>query len=228
MKHRALGVLASGRGSNLEAILAAHARGELPIPVRVVISDNADARALDLARAAGVPAIHLPPGPFRTRLSPEAEGELVGILRAHGVDLVALAGFMRVLHATFLDAFPEAVLNIHPSLLPAFPGLRAQAQALEWGARWAGCTVHFVTAGVDAGPIVLQAVVPVEADDTADSLAARILVEEHRLYPQAIALVARGGYRIEGRRVLPADWPGKRREGSGNREQGTPETGTFT
>jgi phosphoribosylglycinamide formyltransferase-1 len=207
MKRRALGVLASGRGSNLEAILAARARGELPIPLRVVISDNPAARALEVARAAGVPAVHLPPGPSRSRLTPEAEIELVRILGEHGVDLVALAGFMRILHDTFLSAFPEAVLNIHPSLLPAFPGLRAQEQALQWGVRWAGCTVHFVTAGVDAGPIISQAVVPVEPGDTEDTLAARILVEEHRLYPEAIARVARGGYRIEGRRVILLDAP---------------------
>lgn len=205
MKHRALGVLASGRGSNLEAILQARSRGDLPIPVAVVISDNADARALDIARAAGIPAVHVPPGPTRSRLEPAAELACIGVLKDHGVDLVALAGFMRVLRAPFLDPFPWAILNIHPSLLPAFPGLAAPEQAITWGVRWAGCTAHFLTHGVDSGPIIDQAVVPVAPDDTAETLAARILVEEHRIYPVAIARVARGAYRLQGRRVILLD-----------------------
>lgn len=204
MKHRALGVLASGRGSNLKALLDARSRGELSVPIAVVVSDNPEAPALALAREAGVVALALPTGRFRTKLSEEAEAEWVAALKSHGVDLIALAGFMRVLHAGFLDAFPGAIVNIHPSLLPAFPGLESPRQALEWGVRWAGCTAHFVTAGIDAGPIIEQAAVPVHPDDTPETLAARILVEEHRIFPRAVDRVARGAYRIEGRRVLPA------------------------
>lgn len=202
MTSTGLGVLLSGRGSNLGALLAARDAGRLTVPLRVVLSDRADAAGLDLARRAGVPALHIPPGPQRTRLSPEAELEYVRALRGHGVDLVTLAGFMRVLHAEFLGAFDGRILNIHPSLLPAFPGLDAPGQALRWGVRWAGCTAHFVTAGIDAGPIVAQAVVPVQDDDTPDTLAARILVEEHRIYPEAVARVASGDFRLEGRRVI--------------------------
>lgn len=204
MRFHALGVLASGRGSNLQAILRARASRELSIPVAVVLSDNPDAPALELARAAGVEALHLPTGSFRTRLSDEAEAAWVAALRQRGVNLIALAGFMRVLHPSFLSAFPDAILNVHPSLLPAFPGLDAQAQALNWGVKWAGCTVHFVNEGVDAGPIVDQAVVPVKSDDTAESLSARILELEHRIFPAAIERVARGDFRVEGRRILPA------------------------
>jgi phosphoribosylglycinamide formyltransferase-1 len=205
MKHRALGVLASGRGSNLEAILKARSRGDLPIPVGVVISDNPDAPALAIARAAGVPAVHVPPGASRSRVDPEAELECVRLLKEHGVDLIALAGFMRVLGAPFLDPFPWAILNIHPSLLPAFPGLHAPDQAITWGVRWSGCTAHFLTHGVDSGPIIDQAMVEVAPDDTGETLAARILAEEHRIYPAAIARVARGGYRLQGRRVILLD-----------------------
>lgn len=197
-----LGVLVSGRGSNLEAILLARAEGRLPLPVRLVLSDRADAPALELARRAGIPTAVLDPGPRRTRLTEAAERDAVARLQSAGVDLVALAGFLRVLHDDFLGPFAGRVLNIHPSLLPAFPGLDAPGQAVRWGVRWAGCTAHFVTAGVDAGPIIAQAVVPVFPDDTGASLAARILVEEHRLYPEAIARVARGTVRIDGRRVL--------------------------
>jgi phosphoribosylglycinamide formyltransferase-1 len=205
MKHRALGVLASGRGSNLQAILDARARGDLPIPVALVLSDNPSAPALDIARRAGVATLHIDPGPNRTRLDAAAEAACIGALRDHGVDLVALAGFMRVLHAPFLDPFPWSIVNIHPSLLPAFPGLNAPAQAVAWGVRWSGCSAHFVTAGVDAGPIIAQAVVPVDPLDTEETLAARILVEEHRIYPEAIARVARGAYRLRGRRVMLLD-----------------------
>lgn len=202
MTSTGLGVLISGRGSNLGALIAARDAGRLPLPLRLVLSDRADAGGLELARRAGIPALHLDPGPRRTRLSPEAEAAWVRALREHGVDLVALAGFMRVLHADFLDAFAGRILNIHPSLLPAFPGLDAPGQAVRWGVRWAGCTAHFVTAGVDAGPIVAQAAVPVRDDDTPDTLAARILVEEHRIFPEAVARVASGAFRLEGRRVI--------------------------
>jgi phosphoribosylglycinamide formyltransferase-1 len=193
-------VLISGRGSNLQAILSAVADGRLAAAVGLVVSNVADAHGLEHARAAGVPTLVVPHGAFPTRAAFDAA--LAAALRAHQVDLVCLAGFMRLLGAQFVEAFPDAVLNIHPSLLPAFPGLHAQRQALAHGVKVTGATVHFVDADLDAGPIVAQAVVAVRDDDTADTLAARILVEEHRLYPAAIAEVLDGGWRIEGRRFL--------------------------
>lgn len=203
-------VLVSGRGSNLAGLLEAERAGRLGARVAVVASDRADAQALEIARAAGKPAVVIEPGPSRARLSEECEAGLVAALARRGVGLVALAGFMRIVGPTLLAAFPERVLNIHPSLLPAFRGLEAQRRAWEHGVRFSGCTVHFVTEGVDEGPIILQAVVPVLADDTAEALAARILAEEHRIYPKAVRLVAEGRARIEGRRVViddaGADW----------------------
>jgi len=202
MTHQALGVLASGRGSNLQALLDARARGHLSLPIVVVIADRPDAGALDIAGNAGVEAMHLDPGPSKTRLDGDAERAWIEALTSRGVTLVALAGFLRVLKAPFLAAFPEAVVNIHPSLLPAFPGLAAQRQALDYGVRVSGCTAHLVTEGIDAGPIVAQAAVPVHDDDTPESLSARILAEEHRIFPEAIERLARGAWRLEGRRVL--------------------------
>jgi len=196
-----VGVLASGRGSNLQAILDSARRGDIDVEVVVVVSDVADAVALERARAAGVPALHVPPGRFRTKLTPEAEEEYASTLGRHGAEVVALAGFMRILHSGFLDRFPGRVVNIHPSLLPAFPGLNAQRQALEYGVRWSGATVHFVDAGVDAGPVILQAAVPVLPEDSAESLAERILREEHRIYPEALQLIAERRLAVEGRRV---------------------------
>ncbi len=197
----ALGVLASGRGSNLGAILDAVKAGSLSADVRVVLSDVEGAPALDLARAAGVPALCPPTGKFRTRLSDEAERAWVDALKEHGVEVVVLAGFMRMLHGTFLSAFRGRIVNIHPSLLPSFPGLHAQRQALEYGAKVAGCTVHLVDAGMDQGPIIGQRAVRVEEDDTEETLTARILEEEHRLYPEALQILAEGRLRVEGRRV---------------------------
>ncbi len=198
---RRLGVLISGRGSNLQAIIDAIAGGGLDATIAVVISNRPGARGLERARAAGIEAMVLEHGAFASR---EAyDRALVEELRRHDVGLVCLAGFMRLLSPVFIDAFPGAILNVHPSLLPSFPGAHAQRQALEHGVKLAGCTVHLVTAELDAGPIVLQAAVPVREDDTEDTLAARILVEEHRLYTEAIALVLEGGWRIEGRRFLP-------------------------
>ncbi len=197
----ALGVLASGRGSNLGAILEAVESRRLSAEVKVVLSDVEGAAALDIARAAGIVALHLPTGKFRTRLSDEAEREWVEVLRRHDVRVVALAGFMRMLHGTFLSGFPQGIVNIHPSLLPSFPGLHAQRQALEHGVKVAGCTVHFVTEGMDQGPIIGQRAVPVEESDTEETLSARILEQEHRLYPDALQLLAMGRLRIEGRRV---------------------------
>ena len=204
VKRLKVGVLASGRGSNLAAILKRSISGEIDVDVAVVLSDVSDAPALDRARSAGVPAIHIPPGRFRTRLEPDAELRYIESLKEHGVEVVALAGFMRILHDDFLAAFPRAVINIHPSLLPSFPGLDVQRKAIEHGVKWSGATVHFVDAGVDSGPIILQAAVPVLDDDTPDSLAARILKEEHRIYAEALQLIARGRIRISGRRVLVA------------------------
>ncbi|MGE5508713.1 MAG: phosphoribosylglycinamide formyltransferase [Chitinophagales bacterium] len=195
-----LGVLVSGRGSNLEAILRSHQQGELGAEPALVLCDQPGAGALTVAARFGVPAAVLARPSYPSR---EAfEEAMVSLLRETGVELVALAGFMRLLGPVFLSAFPGRVLNIHPSLLPSFPGLHAQRQALEYGAKVAGCTVHLVDEEMDHGPIVLQAAVPVLDGDTEESLAARILAEEHRLYPQAIRAVAEGRLEIRGRRAF--------------------------
>ncbi|MFH1502474.1 MAG: phosphoribosylglycinamide formyltransferase [Candidatus Eisenbacteria bacterium] len=196
-----VGVLASGRGSNLQAILDASRRGEIDADVVVVISDVADAHALQRAADAGVPALHIHPGRFRTKLEPEAEAAYARSLEEHVVDVVALAGFMRILHDDFLERFAGRIVNVHPSLLPSFPGLDAQGQAFEYGVKWTGATVHFVDAGVDTGPVILQAAVPVEPGDTRDTLAARILEQEHAIYPRALQYIAEGRVKIEGRRT---------------------------
>jgi len=197
-----IGVLGSGSGSNMQSVLDAIQAGTLNADMRLVLSDVADAKILDRARQAGIEAIYMPPGKFRTKLEPEVEQRYVAALREHKVELVCLAGFMRVLKDEFLKAFPGRVINIHPALLPAFPGLHSWKQALDHGAKVAGCTVHFVDAGVDSGPIIVQAAVPVLDSDTAQTLHARIQVEEHRIYPEAVRLIAEGRLRIEGRRVL--------------------------
>ena len=189
-ENRRLGVLISGRGSNLQAIIDAIKDGRLKATVAIVISNRADALGLDKARAAGIETLVLPQSAYSTR--EEYDQALVQHLQERQVDLVCLAGFMRLLGHVFIDAFPNAVLNVHPSLLPAFPGLDAQRQAWEHGVRVSGATVHLVTVDLDAGPIVEQAAVPVCADDTPETLAARILVEEHRIYPQAIARILDG------------------------------------
>ncbi len=194
-----LGVLVSGRGSNLQAILDACRKGQLSARVVLVLSDRPDAPALERARVAEVTAGWVDPRAYPTR---EAyERELTRLLEQAGVELVCLAGFMRVLGPHFVAHWRHRVLNIHPSLLPAFRGLAAQRQALEYGVKVAGCTVHFVDEGVDSGPIVLQAAVPVEEDDTVESLSDRILQQEHRIYVEAIRLFAEGRLRVEGRRV---------------------------
>ena len=193
-------VLISGRGSNLGAILEAIAAGRLAARVAVVISNRADAAGLARARDAGIETLVMPHRDYPSR---EAyDDALVEAIRERRVGLICLAGFMRRLGRRFCDAFPHAVLNIHPSLLPAFPGVDAQRQALEHGVHVTGVTVHFVTPELDAGPIVMQTPVPVEPGDSAETLAARILVEEHRLYPEAIARVIGGHWRIDGRRVV--------------------------
>jgi phosphoribosylglycinamide formyltransferase-1 len=195
-----IGVLVSGRGSNLQAILDACARPGYPAQVAVVISDRERALALERGRTAGVEALWINPKDFADRESFDAE--LVRELTARGVGLMCHAGFMRILSPVYVRAFAGRALNIHPSLLPAFPGLHAQRQALDHGAKVAGATVHFVDEGMDSGPIVLQAAVAVEPNDTEETLSARILVQEHRLYPEAIRLFAEGRLRIEGRRVI--------------------------
>jgi phosphoribosylglycinamide formyltransferase-1 len=182
-----LGVLGSGKGSNFRAIADAIARGDLDAEVRIVISDVADAGILTLARERGIPAAHIPPGRFKTKLEPEQEQRLVEMLREAGVDLVVLAGYMRMIKAPLLDAFPRRVINIHPSLLPAYPGLEAWKQAIEAGATRSGCTVHYVDSGMDTGEIIAQSEVPVPPGDTAETLHARIQIAEHQLYPAVIA-----------------------------------------
>jgi phosphoribosylglycinamide formyltransferase-1 len=186
----AVGVLASGRGSNLLALLEAQDEGQLEAALRVVISDVPTAPALEHARRHGVEALHLPPGPFKTRLGEEEERAYVRAFRDRGVELVVLAGFMRVVHRPFFEAYRGRIINIHPSLLPSFPGLKAQRQALEHGVKVSGCTVHFVEEKVDAGPIIAQVPVAVLEGDTEETLSARILEEEHRLIVEAVNLVA--------------------------------------
>ena len=198
--NRTLGVLISGRGSNLQAIIGAIAGGRLDARIAVVISNRADAAGLLRAREAGVEAVCLSHRDFAAR--EDYDRRLVAELRGHDVGLVCLAGFMRLLSPVFIDAFPNAILNIHPSLLPAFPGLDAQYQAWEHGVKVSGATVHLVDRNLDAGAIVLQAPVPVLDTDTPDTLAARILVEEHRIYPEAIRLVLEGGWEVVGRRFI--------------------------
>lgn len=196
-----VGVLVSGRGSNLQSLLdAAKANALGGAEIVCVISNIAGAYALERAAAAGVAAETVEHKAFPNRAAFEAR--IVERLRAHRVELVCLAGFMRIVGSTFLDAFPGRVLNIHPSLLPSFPGLHAQRQAIDAGVRFSGCTIHFVDAGTDSGPIVMQAVVPVLSGDDEDRLAKRILVAEHRIYPEALRLVASGKVRVEGRQVV--------------------------
>ncbi|MDB4969398.1 MAG: purN [Myxococcales bacterium] len=195
-----VGVLVSGSGTNLQAILDAGARGQLgQARVVVVVSNVAGVRALERAEAAGVATAVLPHRQFPSRQA--FDEALVATLRAQGVELVALAGFMRIVTPAFLQAFPQRVINVHPALLPAFPGIHAQKQALEYGARITGCSVHFVDEGCDTGPIIMQAAVPVLDGDDEAALTARILVEEHRLYPAAIRALADGRVTVDGRRV---------------------------
>ena len=200
MRNRRIGVLISGRGSNLQAIIDSIADRRLDATIAVVISNRADAAGLERAARAGIETLHMDHKSYGSR---EAfDSAVAAELRKRDVALVCLAGFMRLLSAEFVDAFPNYILNIHPSLLPAFPGLDGQAQAWEYGVKVSGATVHIVTSELDAGPIVRQAVVPVDGADTAEALAARILVEEHRIYPEAIGIMLDGGWRIEGRRFI--------------------------
>ncbi len=185
-----LGVLGSGSGSNMQAILDAIEDGSLNAEILLVLSDNPDAYILERAEKAGIPAEVIDCGGYKTRFPDKSQAAVAENLKSVGVDMVCLAGFMRIVKQPMLDVFPDRILNIHPSLLPAYPGLMAWKQAVNDGATESGCTVHYVDAGMDTGPIVLQAKVPVHADDTADTLHARIQVEEHQLYPAAIKKVA--------------------------------------
>lgn len=195
----AIAVLVSGSGSNLQAIIDATVRGEIPGRIGLVLSNTPDAYGLERARRHGIPTVVVDHKAFATR--EEFDARLVEVLKENRVELVCLAGFMRVLTALFIRSFPHRILNIHPALLPAFPGTHAPRQALNYGSRFSGCTVHFIDEGIDTGPVIAQAVVPVFDDDTEETLAARILVQEHKIYPMAIRLFLEGRLSIEGRRV---------------------------
>jgi phosphoribosylglycinamide formyltransferase-1 len=198
---RRVGVLISGRGSNLQALIDAVGAGALDARIGVVISNKPNATGLDRARSAGIEALVLDHRGFASR--DDYDRAVATELRARDVSIVCLAGFMRLVGRPLLDAFPNAILNVHPSLLPAFPGVDAQRQALEHGVKVTGATVHLVTGELDGGPIVAQSSVPVLDDDTPDTLSARILIEEHRIYPEAVRTILDGGWRVEGRRFIP-------------------------
>ncbi len=201
MKKARIAVLVSGRGSNLQAIIDNIEKGLLSSELAVVISDQTDAYALERARAHNIPAVLVSAKGYKNKRE-EYDDLLVKELRERNVDLVCLAGFMRIITPVLIRAFPNRILNIHPSLLPAFPGLHVQKKALNHGAKFSGCTVHFVDEGMDTGPIIIQAVVPILDADTEDSLSERILKQEHKIYSRAIQLFAEGRLKIEGRRVL--------------------------
>ncbi|MCC6468134.1 MAG: phosphoribosylglycinamide formyltransferase [Alphaproteobacteria bacterium] len=199
---RRVGVLISGRGSNMKALIEAAAAKDYPAEIVLVVSNRADAAGVAIAAAAGIKTRTIPHKDFADRATFDAA--LDGALRAAGVEIVCLAGFMRLFTPAFVERWRGRMLNIHPSLLPSFPGLDPHGQALAAGVRFSGCTVHFVTPAMDSGPIIAQAAVPVHADDTGESLAARVLAAEHRLYPIALALVAEGRARMEGDRAVIA------------------------
>ena len=194
-----LGVLISGNGSNLQSIIDHIEKGSLTAVIKIVISNNPDAYGITRAKKHGIPFVVLKNGDFKNK--EEFDLELIRILESKCVDLVILAGFMRIISPTILKAFPQKIMNIHPALLPSFPGIHGQKQALEYGVKISGCTVHFVDEGVDTGPIIMQKAVQVFDDDTEETLAARILTDEHRIYPQAIQLFAEGKIEIKGRKI---------------------------
>ena len=198
-----IGVLASGRGTNLQQILHDVEAGRLHVSVSVVISNRESAQALSKAKAHGIPTIFIDPETYAS--TEEYDGAILDALQAHGVELVVLAGYMKIVSSVLIEAYRNQMMNIHPSLLPAFPGLHAQRQALECGVKVAGCTVHFVAEEVDAGPIILQAAVSVEEHDTEESLSARILEQEHRVFPKALQLYSEGRLKVVGRRVVIAE-----------------------
>jgi phosphoribosylglycinamide formyltransferase-1 len=197
-------VLASGRGSNLQAVIDAIEAGTVQAKIVAVISNKKEAPALERARRHGLSDLFVDPKPFAGRPDSREvyDCELLDVLRRHDVELVLLAGYMKIVTRVLVDAFANRMMNIHPSLLPSFPGLDVQQKAIEWGCKLAGCTVHFVTEGIDEGPIILQAAVPILDDDNPDTLAARILEQEHKIYPRAVQLFAEGRLRVEGRRVF--------------------------
>jgi len=195
-----LGVLISGSGSNLQSIIDHIENGWLRAQISVVISNNPDAYGLIRASKAGIRCVTMNHKDFKSR--EDFDGELIRLLQEADIDLIVLAGFMRILTSKFLQAFPDKIINIHPALLPAFPGTHVQQKAIDYGVKFSGCTVHFVDEGVDTGPIIIQAVVPVHPDDTADALAARILKEEHKIYPQALRFFAEGRINKIGRQVV--------------------------
>jgi phosphoribosylglycinamide formyltransferase-1 len=197
-----IGVLGSGSGTNFQALLDAMHAGRLAAAPGCVISDVGGAFILERARRAGVPAFHVDCSPFRTKLDGSPEQQVVDLLRDHGVEVVALAGFMRIIKGGLLSSFAGRIVNIHPSLLPAFPGLEAWRQALEYGVKLTGCTVHFVDAGMDTGPVIVQKAVPVREGDTPATLHARIQEQEHVAYPEALQLIAEGRIALQGRRVV--------------------------
>ena len=197
-----IGVLLSGRGSNFEALAESVAAGRIPgAEIAIVISNRPDAPGIERAKSRGIPATAIPSKGLERETY---DRQVVALLEEKKVDLICLAGYMRLLSPYFVAAFPNRILNIHPSLLPSFPGLESQRQALEYGVKFAGCTVHFVDENLDAGPIVLQAVVPIEDADTEETLSAKILKEEHRIYTMAVNIVLEGKYKITGRRVVAA------------------------
>ena len=200
MNKRRIGVLASGRGSNLQAIMDKIAEGSLPLEIAVVISDKEDAFALERAKMAGIPQVVVARKSCADKA--EFEAKIDAALRAHDVELVVLAGFMRILSGDFVSKWQHKIVNIHPALLPSFAGLDAQGQAIRYGAKVSGCTVHFVDEGMDTGPIILQKVVPVDSNDTEESLAAKILEQEHIALPEALTLWALGKLEIQGRRII--------------------------
>ncbi|MGP3778670.1 phosphoribosylglycinamide formyltransferase [Halanaerobium saccharolyticum] len=194
-----IAVFASGRGSNFQSIIDNIKSGDIPAEIKLLISDRQDAGALKRAEHEGIEHLFIDPDHFETKA--DYEEELIGLLENDGVELVVLAGYMRILSPLFVKHFQNQIINIHPSLLPAFKGLDSQKQAVDYGVKYSGCTVHFVDQGMDTGPIIKQAVVEVKAEDSADDLAARILKEEHKIYPEAVKLIAEGRIKIEGRKV---------------------------
>lgn len=201
MSKLTIGVLGSGSGSNMQSIVDAIDAGSLDASIAVTLADVQDARILERAKRHGIPAQYLDCSPWKTKLDDDAQDHCIEILKSYGVDTVVLAGFMRIVKPKLLEAFAGRVINIHPAILPAFPGIAGWQQALEYGAKVAGCTVHFVDKGTDTGPIIVQRVVPIMEDDTPESLHRRIQVEEHIAYPEALRLLAADRLRVEGRRV---------------------------
>ncbi len=196
-----LGILGSGSGSNMQSVVDAIENGQLDADVRLVLADVPDAKILERAARHSIPSMYLDCAPWKTKLEGPAEDKCISLLKEAGVDTVVLAGFMRIVKPKLLEAFPNRVLNIHPAILPAFPGVHSWTQALSYGCNVAGVTVHFVDAGTDSGPIIVQKAVPVLEDDTPETLHARIQVQEHIAYLEALRIIASGAYRIEGRRV---------------------------